>query len=569
MVARLMRWWPKGVSRLAAGSPGASSSPRRWVGLDLGERSIKLVELEHAASGWRLVNHLIQDLPAGQEGQPVDVAGWLQSAVKTFGARDVHVSLSGPDVAVLRVAAPLMPREELLEAVRWQIKDQVGFPVQDALIECEALGDVWEKDIKKQDLLVVAAPRAGVEERLAAVQRAGCRVVSVCPARAALWRGIEALAPEYRQGALAVVEIGAQATHLLLVKDGQIRIVRELALGSESLTQALVGVVTSEQGEVTIDAARAEALKRRYGVLTESADGTTEDGVPLFHVASLMRPVLEQLLTELSRSCDFYRVQMDEAGISRMLLVGGGAGLRGLPAFLAEGLGMTVEVFNPLMRLTERARMLEPEQVAEDGPRLATAIGLAADHGQRTNLLPPEVRAARASGAAQRALARVGLRLGALLAAGYVLLQAYALWLGWQAQSQRRAWEQLRPSYARYVELAANAKTLRGMVGQLQAFQDQQPVWEGLLKELSALVPTAIELDAVEVDTADPLAEPFEIRLSGRAVSAGGKPGEGSLSALVQALEQSVFFQRVELTDSQMQAADKDVTTFKMEAVLE
>ena len=421
--------------------------PQRWVGLDIGTRSLKLVELESTPTGVRLLKSLIQELPVAAEGQAVDRVGWLQSALKEFPAAEIHVSVGGPEVALRRVTVPLMSKAELPEAVKWQVKDQLPFPIQDALLDFRVTGEVWEKDIKKQDVLVTAAARSFIQGLIEAVERAGARVASISPNHAALWAGVAALVPDIARGSAALVELGAGKTEVTIVKDGSIRLVRDLAMGSESLTEALVGVVVSEQGQLTIDRSRAETLKRLYGVLTETADGTTEDGVPLFHLSSLMRPVLEQLLTELSRVFSFYKVQMDETGVSRLLLCGGGATLKQLQSYLADGLGMTVEVFNPLVRIGERAQPLEPEQIAEGGPRLGIAVGLALEHGQGLNLLPLDVQRSRATAVNRGIWKRVGMWVAASAAAMYLGLQLSSAGLSGRIAQQRRVWQRLAPSY--------------------------------------------------------------------------------------------------------------------------
>ena len=530
--------------------------PQHWVGLDLGTRSLKLVELEPTAGGVRLLKSLIQELPVPAEGRPVDWAGWLQSTLKEFTAVEVHVSAGGPEVALRRVAIPLMSRQEMPEAVKWQVKEQLPFPIQDALLDFRVTGEVWEKDIKKQDVLVAAASRPFIQGLIEAVERAGVRVASISPNYAALWVGAAALVPEVGRGSIALVELGAGKTEVTIVKDGHIRLVRDLAMGSESLTEALVGVVVSEQGQMTIDHSRAESLKRLYGVLTETAEGTTEDGVPLFHLSSLMRPVLERLLTELSRVFSFYKVQMDEAGVSRLLLCGGGATLKQLQSYLAHGLGMTVEVFNPLVRIGERTQPLEPEQIAEGGPRLGVAIGLAIEHGQGLNLLPIDLQRSRATAVNRGVWKRVGMWVAGVAAAVYVGLQLSSAGLAGRIAQQRRIWHTLAPSYERCLELAASSRAIETTVEQVTRLQQRQPVWDGALKELGRLVPATIELGELSV-SADgaPGKETFSFRLKGTGTSAA-VAGEGSVARFLETLERSPFFSGVELVGSMVDPSD-------------
>ena len=545
-----------------------SQQPKRWIGLDLGSRSMKLIELELTAAGPRLIKSLIQELPVVQNGQPVDLVGWLQSALKEFNGADVHVAVSGAELAIRRLHMPLMSKHELPEAVKWQVKDQVPFPIHDAVLSFHVIGEVWDKDIKKQDVLAAAAAKPFLHELIATVERAGGHVASLIPTPAALWRCVSTLVPDAARGSVAVIELGASKTEVTIAKDGHVRLVRDLAIGSESMTEALVGVVTSERGEIAIDHSKAEAIKRRYGVLTESEEGTTEEGIPFFHLSSLMRPVLENVLTEVSRVFDFYKVQMEEAGVSRVLLCGGGAALKRLQPFLAEGLGLTVEIFNPLIRITDRVQPLEPEQIAEGGPRLAVSIGAALDHGQGLNLLPQEVQRSRVLTVSRRAWVRAAKAVAAAALALYVGLQVVAGTLQWQVHHRQQAWAKLEGSYRHAMDLTATSKTLESSLDQTHRFLDQQPVWEGVLKELGELMPPGIELDELTVAAEASGSQALAFHLKGRAAARHGA-GEGGISEFIEALERSVFFRNVELVTSEMRVSGTGSANFEIAGFLE
>ena len=573
MVAAWKSFWQAWRPRLAAAAAGVRpQTPRRWVGLDLGSASIKLAELEAAPGGGiRLVRQLIQELPPTSDQKPVDRAGWLQSALKEVRADQIHLALSGQEVAVRRLHIPPMSPKERVEAVKWQVKDQIGFPIQDAVLDFQVVGEVWDKDLKKADVLVAAASTRCLHDAIQAIEQAGARVASITPTPLALWASIQALVPDVGgRGGVVLVELGAETTHVAIVKGGSVRAVRDLALGSANLTEALIGVVASERGDVTIDHAMAEAFTRRYGVLTDATDGTTEEGVPLFHIASLMRPVLENLVTELSRFLDFYKLQMEESGVSRVLLCGGGAGLKSLSGYLADGLGVTVEVFNPLVRITDRREPLEPDQVAEGGPRLAAAIGAALQHGQAYNLLPAGHRLAFSlSGAARETWKKTARKAAVAAAALYLGLWVAALGMQLQGRKFQAAWTKAEPAYAKAMQVISTRKAMEGALAQSRRFMDEQPVWEGLFRELSQLVPPAIELETFEV-TGDSAIPPkaYRFQLKGRLTSSD-PAAHRSISELVEVLERSPFFAQARLSGSEMRSGEAAKTSFSLNGVLE
>jgi|YNPNPStandDraft_1061719.scaffolds.fasta_scaffold38529_1 type IV pilus assembly protein PilM len=108
------------------------------------------------------------------------------------------------------------------------------------------------------------------------------------------------------------------------------------------------------------------------GALAEAADSLALSQ----QVYGCMEPVLNELVTEIRRSLEYYQNRHDNAGIDRIVLVGGTARLRGLDAFLQEELGVRVEIGNPVSHL-----IVDNPALAEDlpnhAPALAISVGLA------------------------------------------------------------------------------------------------------------------------------------------------------------------------------------------------
>ncbi|MBI4323228.1 MAG: type IV pilus assembly protein PilM [Candidatus Omnitrophica bacterium] len=545
-----------------------AKSSTRWVGLDLGSASIKLAELEQTGAGFRLVNQVLQDLPSAPAPDPKDRLGWLQAVIREGGASEVHLAIGGPEVIIRCVSVPPMSVEELAEAVQWQVKDELPFPLQEAVLDFEVLGEVWEKDIKKLDVLVAAAPLRFVQEQIALVEQAGARVASVVPTVLALRRALQALVPGRLQGSVALMELGAWRTHVMVMKDGHPRFTRDVPMGGTDLTQALAGVMASERGE-QLDLAKAEQLKRHYGVLAGNVEGATDEGIPLAQLAALMRVVLEKLLTEATRLFDFYKVQMGESGIERLLVAGGGASLKHLQSFLGEGLGLPVELVNPLKFLTWASSTTAEASFLDEGPRLTAAIGAALMHGQSPNLVPAELKVRRRQAAARRRLKTMAVAAGSVAIGVYGVLQALAFGSGAAFQRVQRDWQTVEPAYHHYLQMAQETQRLEGAMAMVRGFTERQPLWDGIFKELTQLAPSSVTLTSLMASASSPSASAvMQLTLQGT-LATGGAATEGDLARFLDALEASVFFRDVHLRSSRVQVGAGQATTFDIECQLE
>ena len=90
-----------------------------------------------------------------------------------------------------------------------------------------------------------------------------------------------------------------------------------------------------------------------------------------------MQPVLDDLATEVRRSLEFHLGRYPDTTFSRLVLVGGGARLRNLDAFLTENLGVPTTVGDPFSHISINCPQLPSEFAPTNSPLCAVALGLA------------------------------------------------------------------------------------------------------------------------------------------------------------------------------------------------
>jgi type IV pilus assembly protein PilM len=84
-------------------------------------------------------------------------------------------------------------------------------------------------------------------------------------------------------------------------------------------------------------------------------------------------PVLEELVSEVRRSIEYYRSRGGD--VHMVELCGGGAKIRGLAGYLQRSLGITCDTYDPTRRLNINARKVPPAFVDEHREEFAVAIG--------------------------------------------------------------------------------------------------------------------------------------------------------------------------------------------------
>jgi type IV pilus assembly protein PilM len=344
---------------------------RTVIGLDIGTSSVRAAELALRASGPELVHFGQIALPEGalRDGEVVDQAAVTEAIRELwrggkFSHRKVTVGVANPRVVVRQVEVPYLRHDELRKALPLLVGDQVPIDASEAVLDFAPLEEIRSSDGSRSlsGLLV-----AGVEEMIVrtvdAVIAAGLNPTVVDLNSFAVLRAVAASPglgltthPE------AVVDIGADLTNIVVHENGIPRFVRILLIGGRATTQLLM----DELGLTRIE---AEQAKREVGL--------AEDAGASAAAARIMARAANELIEEIRGSLDYYSATSPSGQVTRVILSGGGARLRGLAERLADRLRVPVETGSPLSGVGVGSTGLTDAQLRFVDPIAAVPVGLA------------------------------------------------------------------------------------------------------------------------------------------------------------------------------------------------
>jgi type IV pilus assembly protein PilM len=156
-----------------------------------------------------------------------------------------------------------------------------------------------------------------------------------------------------------VVSLGASTTDLSIVSVGKISFTRSIATGGLALARG----VASELG---FELDQATEYMKTYGLDATSLEGK---------VMQAIKPVFDVIVNEIRRALAFYATKHPESPVKRVIVTGGTAKLPGMVIYLAEALGLEVQLGNPWEGISL------PNSVAaklnEDSTSYAVSVGLA------------------------------------------------------------------------------------------------------------------------------------------------------------------------------------------------
>jgi len=366
---------------------------KETIGLDIGSHSIKLVGLKMTSKGPFLTSVGMKEIPPNKDKEDVNaLSEILKALVKEVGlkTKKVRLTVSGSGVQIKRISIPSLPKAELKEAVRWEIKDHLPFPVETAQIDFHILNEYVEDNIKKLDLIVVACPKQLIDRTLSIAEGAGLQPTHLDATPFALWNTLLAWDQLKKEETVALIDLGAEKTGICLFKDGVLQFSREVTPGGADITRAVMEGIGSS-GEAQPIYERSEKIKQEIGIPSEpSQEGMSDKSASLSKLSFLVRPVLERLAAEIGRSLDYYRSQFNEERIDRILLTGGGANLKNIVSYLANELRLPVEHFNPLKKILFDSKKIDAQLLDQVGSAFTIAVGLGFTEPKRIELLPAE-----------------------------------------------------------------------------------------------------------------------------------------------------------------------------------
>lgn len=369
------------------------------AGLEIGTSSLKLVDLKPGKPP-TLAAVGIRPMPPGliQDDQVIDAPG-LAEEIKALmhdagvNKRFVVAAVSNRQAITRNIFVPKMTLAELEEAIKWEAERYIPFPIDEVVLDFFVLDNPDDIEEGGQLEVVIAAARLDlVTQQVDYLKLAGLEPVVIDVRPFALLRALKGslLGERLNKTTLTgnsyteddeigvVLEIAASISTITLVRGQRVLMNRNIAVSGDDFTAAI-------QRSFGLDFDSAEEVKLDYGTATIP----TEDEEELLNfdakreqfspsrVYESLRPVLVDLTTEVRRSLEFFRVQAGDANISRMMVVGGGAKLRGLPEAIGDALGFKVELGDPWLTINADSSRFDSQFLRRLGPEFCVPLGLA------------------------------------------------------------------------------------------------------------------------------------------------------------------------------------------------
>ena len=338
------------------------------IGLDISDTSLKYISFNGTEIGKRTINQYgditIPNgvLHRGEVKDPQKLASVLAECKVQTGAEFVRVSL--PEERAYLFETELKrntPLKEMRSLLEFRLAENVPIPARDVFFDYTVLPVSNESD-KTVHVAVTAYAKETIQTYyeaclLAKLQPVAFEVEAQAMARAVI--------PEEMHGAVMLVDFGKTRTGIGIVYKNTLLYTSTIDIGGDQLSAALRKQLGADKAEKELT-----YLKNTEGLVHGVESSAVHDAL-----VSTMSVIKDELVTRMQYW--HLRTGSDETRrIQTIILCGGSANLKGLPAYLTETVGVNTVRAN----VWENAFTLDevvPPIDKRHSLGYATAVGLA------------------------------------------------------------------------------------------------------------------------------------------------------------------------------------------------
>jgi len=378
--------------------------PKGVWGIDIGQCALKAIRLEMVggkptATAFDYVEHTkILSQP------DADPDSLIREALDKFLSRnqlkldDVAIGIAGQSGLARFVKLPPVEEKKIAEIVKFEAKQQIPFPLDEVVWDFQKIaggesvdGFALETEIglfaMKRDVIARYLNYfSGSKVEVHTVQMSPLALVNFATYEILKKGGATPVpeeadaddeTPKGKKRCAVVMDIGTDASNLIITDGGKIIWQRPIPLGGNNFTRALTK-------ELKLTFAKAEHLKRNAAKSPEMAN-----------ILKAIKPVLTDFVGEVQRSLGYFTNTHRDAHVAYLVGLGSAFKLPGLQKYLGDKLSLEVRKPAKFARLEGESVLADP-LFQENLLTFPVAYGLALQGlGEArliTNLLPSEIR---------------------------------------------------------------------------------------------------------------------------------------------------------------------------------
>ncbi|HYV33850.1 MAG TPA: type IV pilus assembly protein PilM, partial [Candidatus Limnocylindria bacterium] len=293
-------------------------------GLNVSGSSFKIVQMEKGAHGLSIKSYSSASLPKGL------IVNDAISDQKTFSyllktalqqphygkitSNYVIASLPESKSFVRVIQIPQMSMAEAENAVPYEAESFIPLPIDQVYLDWQKIGDTGDK----MNVLIVAAPKDFVDKYLDILDKAALRPLAFEVESQSAHR---VLAQSPGSENMLLINIGSTRTSMIMIEDRNLQFTSTVPIAGNAFTESIARALG-------VSSSKAEEIKKKVGIANT---------VEYPNITTSLLPVLNNLTAEIKNILKFH-AEHSQKQVSRIIIMGGTAGLQNLAEFLGQQL---------------------------------------------------------------------------------------------------------------------------------------------------------------------------------------------------------------------------------------
>ncbi|NCD01230.1 type IV pilus assembly protein PilM [bacterium] len=334
-----------------------SSNDNTYLGIDIGDSSVKMVELQKKNKKIILSNYGFSEnngVKFSAVDSPEDIAKAIVKIKEETGIKTNRATASLPTFAVFSSVINLynLDKKVLAESIHAEAKKVIPIPLEEMVLDWKILEDFnGDKNNNNVKVFLTGSPKKLIKKYIDIFAKAKMTLASLETETFSLIRSM--LGND--KSSVIIAEIGANSTDISIIHKGIPVLNRSIDISGASITKALM-----ERSGVSFK--QAEQMKYDLSVLSGSK------------MPEVVVKAIKPIINEIEYMVEFFNNNYN-TGLEKIILSGGGSLLFNFADYIEEALEIKVIIGDPWSRIYYPPEM--KTVLRELGPKLSVASGLA------------------------------------------------------------------------------------------------------------------------------------------------------------------------------------------------
>lgn len=335
------------------------------IGLDIGTSSLKIAEIHSTNKGLLLKKIAVEKIPPDifSDGEPKDPQH-LSAIIKDafmrnkIGNKNVAMSIGGYSAIVKPITITAKEDQDIHNLVFEEAEHYIPFDISEVSIDYQIM-EKNEQSPNQLSVLLVAAKNDMINKYVSIAEGAGLNPLVMDIDAFAVQNIFEINEPDVENAVL--INVGANKISLNVVNKRKSVFMREVAMGSFEITQAVMSLNS--------DLSFEEAEKIKTGMVSSEKVGRLD-------VEQAVSSVSKEWCVEIERALEFFYSNNQAEKVEKVYVCGGGSVVEKFRNDLSSYIEAEVIQLNPFSVIeTEKSGWSEDDLLAV-GPQLCVALGL-------------------------------------------------------------------------------------------------------------------------------------------------------------------------------------------------